>query len=283
MSDTHPAPFAPPPSDPGDRSLAKTLAGKVSRLLARNIRSKSLPMRNTAPLVTFTFDDVPASACRNGAPILERHGARGTFYACGGGCGMNSPGGQLADVQQLRILHANGHEIGCHTYSHIALPTANADHITSDLKRNEWILKAAISGLAVRNFAYPYGALSLRTKRQIQVHFDSCRALLPGINTGRVDLGALKAWSLDNASIDRERISALLAETVRNNGWLIFCSHDVAEQPSRFGVTPDLLSFAIATAQAAGCVCTTTARSLSLIQGQQQQLERALSPQPERL
>ena len=65
---------------------------KLSRFLARHIHTKTLPMRNERPLVTFTFDDVPASACSLGAPLLEQHGARGTFYVCGGGCGAESPG-----------------------------------------------------------------------------------------------------------------------------------------------------------------------------------------------
>ena len=34
-------------------------------------------------MVTFTFDDVPASACDLGASILETYDARGTFYVAG--------------------------------------------------------------------------------------------------------------------------------------------------------------------------------------------------------
>ena len=34
-------------------------------------------------MVTFTFDDVPVSACELGAGILESFGARGTFYVAG--------------------------------------------------------------------------------------------------------------------------------------------------------------------------------------------------------
>ena len=55
----------------------------------------------------------------------------------------------------------------------------------------------------VRNFAYPYGDLSVRTKRYLETRFDSCRSCHAGINTTVADLGALKAWPLDNASVDR--------------------------------------------------------------------------------
>ncbi len=66
-------------------SLPARIAGKASRFLARNIRSKVLVLRDTPPMVTFTFDDVPASACDIGASILEKYEARGTFYIAGRG------------------------------------------------------------------------------------------------------------------------------------------------------------------------------------------------------
>ena len=43
------------------------LAGKLTRLLARNVPTKKLTMRNTRPLVSFTFDDAAATACTTGA------------------------------------------------------------------------------------------------------------------------------------------------------------------------------------------------------------------------
>jgi hypothetical protein len=117
----------------------------------------------------------------------------------------------------------------------------------------------------VRNFAYPYGEMSLRTKRYLEVRFDSCRSVRPGINSAVADLGSLKAWPLENASIDRAKIVDLIGETMRTRGWLIFYSHDVAEQPSEFGVSPGLLEWAVSTAKRAGCALTTIADSLKLI------------------
>jgi hypothetical protein len=51
---------------------------------------------------------------------------------------------------------------------------------------------------------------------------------------------------------------------VRHNGWLVFSCHDVAPSPSRFGVTPDLLAFAVRTACEAKCRLTTIAGGLAL-------------------
>jgi peptidoglycan/xylan/chitin deacetylase (PgdA/CDA1 family) len=257
--------FAVPRAAPDSVSLSDTISGKASRFLARHARSKTLPIRCDTAVVTFTFDDVPASACSIGAAELERHGARGTFYISGGGCGAVSPGGLLATVDELRALWGRGHEVGCHTYSHPAVSGVRHDELVADLERNRCFLDGVSRDIAVRNFAYPYGDLSWRTKRYLETRFDSCRSLLRGINAGRGDLGALKSCPLENATVGREEVQAVIAEAVARKGWLIFSSHDVADAPSRFGVTPDLLAFAVAASRDAGCRLATVAQALQVL------------------
>ena len=58
-----------------------------------------------------------------------------------------------------------------------------------------------------------------------------------------------------------------MAEAVRTKGWLIFNSHDVDEQPGRYGTSPDLLAFAAATANESGCSVVTIAEGLTLVAG----------------
>ncbi|MGO9701076.1 MAG: hypothetical protein ACLPX7_17625, partial [Xanthobacteraceae bacterium] len=73
------------------------------------------------------------------------------------------------------------------------------------------------------------------------------------MNAGVIDLGALKSCELQNSCIGRQGILDIIAATVRQKGWLIFVGHDVHNQPSQFGVSPDLLNFALSTARATGC------------------------------
>jgi peptidoglycan/xylan/chitin deacetylase (PgdA/CDA1 family) len=255
--------------DPNSGSLPGRVAGMASRFIARQSRSKVLRLDDIPPLVTFTFDDVPASACELGAGILERYAGRGTFFVAGGGCGTAAPDGlPRASIEALRTVWQNGHEIGCHTYSHSAIRYISLDQLGLELERNQAVLKQIDPAIVLRNFAYPYGDLSIRTKRYLEGCFDSCRSGHPGINSGIVDLGGLDAWPLQNASIDRGKIAELIAETARTRGWLIFYSHDVADQPSQYGVTPDLLEWAAGTAAKAGCVLTSITDSLDLIRGQ---------------
>jgi hypothetical protein len=68
-----------------------------------------------------------------------------------------------------------------------------------------------------------------------------------------------------------------VAEVVRTNGWLIFTSHDVDDDPSRYGVSPALLALAATTAKDAGCRIVTIAEGLALAHGatQERGLEEA--------
>jgi peptidoglycan/xylan/chitin deacetylase (PgdA/CDA1 family) len=252
--------------DPNSGSFPKRTAGMASRFLARQSRVKMLTLGNVPPMVSFTFDDVPASACELGARILEQQGARGTFYVAGSG--IAGPGAPArATINQLRTVWANGHEIGCHTFSHPSIRQLSLEQLGWELDRNRRALNTISDDIVVQNFAYPYGDLSIRTKRYLESRFESCRSSHAGINMGTADLGALDAWPLQNASIDHAKVVELIDATVQTCGWLIFFTHDVAEPPSKYGVSPDLLELAIGTATRSGCVLTTVAESLSLIRG----------------
>ena len=238
----------------------------ASRFLARQSRVKMLTLGNVLPMVSFTFDDVPASACELGARILEQQEARGTFYVAGNAtAGPGAPA--RATINQLRTIWANGHEIGCHTFSHPSIRQLSLEQLGWELDRNRRALNTISDDIVVQNFAYPYGDLSIRTKRYLESRFKSCRSSHAGINMGTADLGALDAWPLQNASIDRAKVVELIDATAQTCGWLIFYTHDVAKPPSKYGVSPDLLEWAVGTATRSGCALTTVAESLNLIRG----------------
>jgi peptidoglycan/xylan/chitin deacetylase (PgdA/CDA1 family) len=251
------------------------LAGKLTRLLARNVPTKKLTMRNTRPLVSFTFDDAAATACTIGAGLLEQIHARGTFYISGEKCGKPSPTGRLATIEQLKALHAAGHEIACHTFSHMPVVGISRQALASDLDRNRLFLQSILGDSPISNFAYPYGDISFATKRYLARRYDSCRALTPGVNADVADLGVLKSNALEQATIGRQGVSHLITETVRRNGWLLFATHDVNDAPTRYGVRPDLLAFAMRSALAAGCRLVTVAQALRIMRGEESDGEAA--------
>lgn len=228
------------------------------RVSARNRLVRHWPLegttsRLTRPVASFTFDDFPRSAVTTGARILEAAGCRGTFYASGIFADSTSGSLEYYRTDDLACLVAAGHDVGCHTFDHVRLPEASRSQIERSVLRNRDFLRGAIADDFVpASFAFPYGDMSLATKWQMQAHYPVCRSILPAVNHGTIDVGRLGAFSLESRDLDLARIEAALDEAVRRNGWVIFFTHDVSEEPSMFGCPTAAFAAIVAMAKARG-------------------------------
>jgi peptidoglycan/xylan/chitin deacetylase (PgdA/CDA1 family) len=202
-------------------------------------------MRNDTPMVSFTFDDVPKSAATLGATILEAHGALGTFYVIGSQVGTSSALWDVVDGEDIVTLHRSGHEIACHTFSHKRACDIDAETLRAEIEHNQQYLRSLDSSIRIENFAYPFGYGSFVRKRQLKTVFKSCRSIVPGVNSGSVDLQFLRAMPLIDRRIDRDGIERAFDQAQTNNGWLIFYTHDVADEPSPYCCSPALLNEAL--------------------------------------
>jgi peptidoglycan/xylan/chitin deacetylase (PgdA/CDA1 family) len=218
---------------------------RVSHRLATHLRVESFRLLNPTPMVSFTFDDIPKSAATTGARILEDHGAHGTFYVSGGLVGTTSPNWDAVEVEDILALCRNGHEIGCHTFSHQRACDLDEQSMAEEIERNREYLRTLDPSIKVWNFAYPFGYGSFGRKRQLKTEFNSCRSIVPGVNFGAVDLQFLRAMPLIDQRIDRDGIERAFDDAQNNNGWLIFYSHDVADRPSPYGCSPALMNHAL--------------------------------------
>ena len=166
-----------------------------SERLTRNWSPHALPSRATAPVVSFSFDDFPRSAAREGASVLREFGVKGTYFVAGARSGRH-----LDDVDQftkddLLAVADAGHEIGCHTFGHIRLPTASLAEITDDLLRNQEFVQQILGDYTMCSFAYPDGDVSIATKALVGRWFPICRGIWGGVNHRRIDFMQLKAVS----------------------------------------------------------------------------------------
>jgi peptidoglycan/xylan/chitin deacetylase (PgdA/CDA1 family) len=218
---------------------------KVSHRLAMHLHANAFRVRNATPMVSFTFDDLPKSAVTLGAGLLEAHGARGTFYISGGLVGVGTPHWAAGDAADVLALHHRGHEIGCHTFSHRRACDLDVSSLAGEIMRNREYFRALDASIETQTFAYPYGYGSFGRKYQLKDQFQTCRSIMPGINSGDVDLQFLRAMPLINRQIDRVGIERVFDAAETNNGWLIFYGHDVAEKPSPWGCSPGLLDHAL--------------------------------------
>ena len=231
-------------------ALLTEARAKVGHRLAMHLRVDLFRLHNATPMVSFTFDDLPKSAVTSGAAMLEAHGARATFYVSGSLVGADTPDWVAGNADDVVALHRRGHEIGCHTFSHLRACDLDEAAMRREIVRNRAYLRALDPSIRIESFAYPFGYGSYARKYQLRKAFQTCRSIVQGVNSGSVDLQFLRAMPLIDREMDRAGIDRAFDEAQATNGWLIFYGHDVAERPSPYGCTPALLSHAL---EAAAC------------------------------
>jgi peptidoglycan/xylan/chitin deacetylase (PgdA/CDA1 family) len=221
------------------------IKARVSNRLARHLCATPLKLSGTDPMVSFTFDDIPESAASIAAPMIEEYGGRATFYVAGGTLSQWSGHWNGADADDIIGLHGKGHEIACHTFSHRRATDLDADTMAEEIELNRRFLKGLDSSIRLENFAYPYGVASVSRKGQLASVFRSSRGIVPGVNSGSIDLQFLRAVPLVNQHLDTDGIERVFDEAVETGGWLIFYGHDIAATPSPYGCTAQLLRHAL--------------------------------------
>jgi peptidoglycan/xylan/chitin deacetylase (PgdA/CDA1 family) len=222
---------------------------RVSNRFARHLFAAPMRLKSSQPMVSFTFDDIPMSAATVGAPMLEDFGGLGTFYVAGGLVNRRTDQGDGIDPEGIVKLRRSGHEIACHTFSHRRAIDLDAAAMAAELAQNRRFLEGLDPSIKLQNFAYPYGLATVARKRQLTANFHSARGILPGVNSGTIDLQFLRSTPLIDKDIDRASIDRAFDEAVATNGWLIFYTHDVADTPSPWGCTPGLLRHALEAAR----------------------------------
>lgn len=236
-----------------DRSLKSKLRRRLVRLQAR----RPAQARFERPMVSFSFDDAPQSAASAGAAALERRGVHGTYFIAGGLAGTRAGAGEMASWADVRRLSQAGHEIACHTFSHLDCGQATGALVGSDLVRNA--LALADEGLPrPQTFAYPYGDVSLAAKRVVRERFAFARALHHGLIAPGADLAQAPAVSMDG---DAGEVVAAhwIGEAVRRRGWLVLFTHAVTSGPTRFGMAEAALERLVDQALAQGAEVVTVA------------------------
>jgi peptidoglycan/xylan/chitin deacetylase (PgdA/CDA1 family) len=241
----------------------RSLAGTARRGVLSKLYRKPVPLRDCGPIVSFTFDDFPRTALTVGGPILERYGARGTYYTAMGLMNMDltktgpmktsSEVGDQFRREDLETLLEHGHELASHTFTHISSRSVSRATFCQDVSKGIDALKKS-TGEVAANFAYPFGDVALTSKRALQPGarnnpgVTSARGIIPGLNGPEIDLSLLRANSL-YGDVDRaSRAEELIAENMIRKTWLIFYTHDVSPNPSPYGCTPELLEAAISCA-----------------------------------
>jgi peptidoglycan/xylan/chitin deacetylase (PgdA/CDA1 family) len=246
-------------------SADRSLKGKLRRRLVRLVARRPARRGPDRPMVSFSFDDAPATALADGRAVLEAHGLRGTYFIAAGLAGTTGPMGPNAASQAVMRAARAGHEIACHTYSHLDCGQADQRTIEADVDRNTAALSAWGAAPAT-TFAYPYGDVSLAAKKALGSRYDVLRGLHHGLIEVGTDLNQAPAVGIEGP--DGEAVAhAWIDRAAARRGWLILYTHDVVEPPSPFGCTPAALQRLIEHALAAEAEVVTVAEGARRLAG----------------
>lgn len=239
---------------------SRGLLSKLRRRATQRTHARPASLSFTHPVLSVCFDDFPHSAATTGARILEAHGGRGTFYAAGGHLEEDGPCGPGYTKLDLRRLAKDGHEIGCHTFSHFDCAKRDVYQTLVDLAKNRDVLNA-IGGVGpVQSLAYPYGETTAALKIALPARYRTARGIAPGLNVGRTDLAQLHAYPLYGDGIGLAKRA--LKRAARRRAWMIVFTHDVADKPSPWGATPAQLETFVAAADKLGFAILPVTRAL---------------------
>lgn len=241
-------------------AMERAIARRLARYTGRVMR----PLPLTRSIVSFTFDDVPSSACTTAADMVGAAGARATYYVSGGLDRDTGGRANYHSARELGRLCEDGHEIGCHGFYHLNYQSISLEKVEADIAMNRAYFTE--HGLPIpKNFAYPYGCVDRVVKRACARLFTSCRGVQNGINCGNVDLALLKAVPLFSHQLTAARIDTLLNKLTSPGCWLIFYGHGVMNDPGSYDCTPDLLAHALSATTSRGLPILTVAAALRLI------------------
>ena len=109
--------------------------------------------------IALTFDDGPSGYTGQVLDILDRHGAKATFFIVGRNAEHNTA--------LIRRAVESGHEIGNHTWSHASLTGLAKKARHQEVQGANDLVRSAV-GHAPRLFRPPYGAMRPGTNREVR-------------------------------------------------------------------------------------------------------------------
>lgn len=211
---------------------------KIKRTIACSFVKKRIPLNLPEAMISFSFDDIPDSAITNGARILHKYGYKGTYYVSMDLKANNDSSKSYFDHSKLKQIVHGGHELACHTANHLRFYQANRKQIIQDLKKNQQRIDELIPGYTLRNFSYPAGEQTFRSKLILKRQYKSARGVSAGLHVKSVDLYNLYGNEL-GGDITLEGTLALIDEAIKSKAWLIFYTHEVEANPTIYGCTPE--------------------------------------------
>jgi Predicted xylanase/chitin deacetylase len=221
-----------------DMNLWHHIPAPAQRRMARWLGRRPCRLKMESPVISFTFDDFPRSALLNAGAIVRERGIAGTYYASFGLMGKKAPTGEIFVQEDLGELIQQRHELACHTFDHYDSWDTAPFEFEASILRNQRAVAERLPEVRLRSLSYPISYPRPRTKRCTEKYFSCARGGGQTFNTGIVDLNYLKAFFIEQSRDNFDAIKQTIDDNTCAKGWLIFATHDVCDQPTRFGCLP---------------------------------------------
>jgi peptidoglycan/xylan/chitin deacetylase (PgdA/CDA1 family) len=154
--------------------------------------------------------------------------------------GKETPTGKMFEHEDLDELIDQGHELACHTFHHCDSWETAPGEFEASILRNRQVVTEFLPGTKLESFSYPISWPRPETKRRVAAHFECARGGGQTFNAGTTDMNYLKAFFIEQTRENFDAIRQTIDGNTCANGWLIFATHDICDNPTRFGCTPDL-------------------------------------------
>ncbi len=220
--------------------LVARMQGVYRRAVAQYCFRRPFVVKPDAPLISFSFDDFPRSALTVGGSILKSHGVSGTYYAALGLLGRTIETGQMFDADDLYQLVDQGHELGCHTFGHCHAWNTPPLAFEQSVLENQRTLHELIPSASMPTLSYPISVPRAGTKEKVSQYFACSRGGGQKFNAGVADLNYLSAFFIEQCRECPEKIYRIIEQTCQSRGWLIFATHDIGNNHTPWGCSPEL-------------------------------------------
>ena len=246
--------------------ISDNLLRRVGRKFIPFLSQRILPFKLDQSIVSISFDDFPKSVMENALPLLDKYGWKASFYVAAGLINTTNHLGLHFNQQDLKRLQCEEHEIGCHTYNHLNITEIPEVRLMDELRANAKAARALGITTPLRTFAYPFGETSIARKSVLSHEFASMRGIMRGVHYNKVDLNQIKSVPIYSGP-DLSQTHNFIKGLKRKAGWLTLFTHDVRENPSEWGCTPQDFTDTLALIHESGARVIPIQRTIDFLSG----------------
>jgi peptidoglycan/xylan/chitin deacetylase (PgdA/CDA1 family) len=180
-------------------------------------------------VISITFDDGTRNQYTTAFPLMRDRNIVGTFYIPTGNFDASNPYNKIS-VSELLQMQSAGNEIGSHSVNHLDFTKLTETQIRQECIESKATLQSY--GLAVNNFAYPYGTGDLNNSNKIvSQYYRSARIVYytpMTIANVPFQLSAVYGESQGSQYATLlPKLKSMVDHTVNENQWTVFYIHNI--------------------------------------------------------